>query len=367
MPRPLRLGLDGAALTFPYPPGVARVARELLPRLEAAGHVPLVPAADERERRWRHRELPRLERELDLDGILSLTSAFPVLGRGLRIQTIHELPWRHGVPENAGRTHRLWARHGRRRADLVLVPSERVLADLADFAPAAAAKARVLAWGVDEPFTAAPSEALAADDVARLTALGVEPDPPFVLVPGGARPKKRVDLVVQGIAPLRGAGGEGADAPRILVTGAVDLASGGLDEALRLARTLGIEDRLKYLGPVADEDLAALYRAALAVCVLSDSEGFGLGALEGLACGAPVLVPAGSAQAEVLGSPSLPMPRRLPPGDPEALHGALVELLAARGSAAEAERRARRRREAGTRTWDRTALDLQGHLDSLPR
>ena len=356
-PAPPRLGLDGAALAFAYPPGVARVARELLPRLEARGHVPLVPAADEPERRWRHRELPRLERALGLDGLLSLTSAFPLLGRGLRVQTVHELPWRHRVVENAGRGHRLWARHGRRRADLVLVPSHRVLADLADEAPAAAREARVLPWGVGPPFTDDPA-ARTDEDRARLAALDLAPGAPFVLVPGGARAKKRSDLVLQAVAPLEGVA--------VVVTGPV---GGGLDELLRLARTLGCPERLRLTGPVEDATLAALDRAALAVCVLSDSEGFGLGALEGLATGAPVLVPPGSAQAEVLGGPGVGAEHLtvVPPGDPAAVHGVLAGLLETRGTPADEALRAGRREAAAARSWDRTADALQDLLATLSR
>ncbi|MDF1800102.1 MAG: glycosyltransferase [Planctomycetota bacterium] len=346
----IRLGLDGAATVFDYPPGVRRVVTSLLPRLAAAGHVPLVPAADEPERRWRHRELPRLERDLGLDGILSFTSAFPLRGRGLRIQTLHELPWRHGVQENAGLGHRLWARHGRRRAALVLVPSVRVLMDLEDFAPAAARRAAVLPWGVGEPFTLDEDPLLA--DAEILARLGLEPGRPFVLVPGGTRPKKRVDAVLQGLAGL---GKQDLD---LVVTGR---ATGQITDDLRVARTLGLEHALRYLGPVEDVEMAALYRSCHAVCVLSDSEGFGFGALEGLAAGAPVLVPPATAQAEVAGDFAL----QVHSGDLAGIGAALAGVLERHGTGPEAEQRARRRSAAAARTWKATAEGLQAHLESL--
>jgi len=346
-----RLGLDGAATVFDYPPGVRRVAANLLPALSAGGHVPLVPAADEPERHWRHHELPRLERELGLDGILSFTSAFPIRGKGLRIQTLHELPWSHGVQENAGFGHRLWARHGRRRAALVLVPSVRVLMDLEDFAPAAARRAAVLPWGVGPPFT--EDEDPQRPDGELLASLGLDATRPFVLVPGGTRPKKRVDAVLQGLAGL------GKDAPDLVVTGA---ATGQITEDLRVARTLGLEGALRYVGPVEDAAMAALYRSCHAVCVLSDSEGFGFGALEGLAAGAPVLVPPATAQAEVAGDFAL----QVDSDDLAGIGRALTGVLERHGTEPEAVERARRRSEAAGRTWEATAEHLRVLLESLP-
>jgi glycosyltransferase involved in cell wall biosynthesis len=56
-----------------------------------------------------------------------------------------------------------------------------------------------------------------------------------------------------------------------------------------MATRLGLEDALVELGKQPTEVLVAMYRRARAVVLTSDAEGFGLPALEALACGAVVV------------------------------------------------------------------------------
>ncbi|MDQ1416258.1 MAG: hypothetical protein QOF81_1871 [Acidimicrobiaceae bacterium] len=70
------------------------------------------------------------------------------------------------------------------------------------------------------------------------------------------------------------------------------------DELDRLQRGAGRPERIELLGYVAD--LPALYQAADVVLVSSRYEGFGLPAVEAMACGAPVVAFANSAISEVV-------------------------------------------------------------------
>jgi glycosyltransferase involved in cell wall biosynthesis len=76
----------------------------------------------------------------------------------------------------------------------------------------------------------------------------------------------------------------------------------GAEEYLRkLSAELGISARVRFLGYVADEVLPALVRNAKAVTMVGLCEGFGLPAVEALACGTPLVASDAGALPEVSG------------------------------------------------------------------
>ncbi|HEY5802380.1 MAG TPA: glycosyltransferase [Lysobacter sp.] len=97
-------------------------------------------------------------------------------------------------------------------------------------------------------------------------------------------------------------------------------------------RSLGLQDQVKFKGPVTQSGLPALYRGA-AVFVApfvraesGDQEGLGLVLVEALGCGCPAVVSDLPATKEVL--PGSSQPLRVTPADAEALGRAVIELLA---------------------------------------
>lgn len=121
----------------------------------------------------------------------------------------------------------------------------------------------------------------------------------------------------------------------------------------------------RFLGRVSDEVLADVYRAAdLAVLPSLALEGFGLAALEALACGTPVVA------ADVGGLPEaidgLADDLLVPPGDAAALRARLAD---ARSGARPLPSRARCRAHAERFGWEAAAaahLDLYASLASPP-
>jgi len=67
---------------------------------------------------------------------------------------------------------------------------------------------------------------------------------------------------------------------------------GPLTETLkRQAQSLGIQDRVEFIGPIPDSELGAYYHACDVFCLpsVSTNEAFGLVQLEAMACGKPVI------------------------------------------------------------------------------
>jgi glycosyltransferase involved in cell wall biosynthesis len=119
-----------------------------------------------------------------------------------------------------------------------------------------------------------------------------------------------------------------------------------VDEAISAAHH---GDRVRKTGYVPDEAVPALLRRAAAVAYPSAEEGFGMPALEALACEAPLVTTKGSVMEEVVGEAAL----LVPAGDVSALAGALDMLV--RGDSRLAGRRALGRQIASRYTWARSA------------
>jgi len=93
------------------------------------------------------------------------------------------------------------------------------------------------------------------------------------------------------------------------------------------ARRAGVADRLHVTGRVPTDELVRLYRRATLVVVPSRTEGFGLPAVEAMACGTPVVACAAGALPEVmrLGGGGL----LVPPDDSRAMADGIARLASA--------------------------------------
>lgn len=95
------------------------------------------------------------------------------------------------------------------------------------------------------------------------------------------------------------------------------------EDTLALVKDLRLEARVHFIGFVADQDLPILYSLALMFAFPSWYEGFGLPALEAMACGTPVVAANNSSLPEVVGEAGI----MIDAGDTEALSEALADLL----------------------------------------
>ncbi len=170
------------------------------------------------------------------------------------------------------------------------------------------------------------------------------PSRPFVLVVGGAEPRKNHAVVFHAFARSPRL----AKALSLVVIG--DVESRG-DSLMETAREVGIMDSVCCPGYVSSEDLRMLYSHAEGFVFPSLYEGFGIPLLDAMACGAPIITGTGSALPEVAGDAAL----YVDPHDPEQV-GAEIERLVSDRALQEALRNKGFERVKQF-TWERAAQE----------
>lgn len=224
------------------------------------------------------------------------------------------------------------------RADVVITGSEFTRGEIIERFGLAVDRVVAIPHGVEARFAPVADEAALAAVRARhrLPAR-------FLLFVGIASPRKNLDRLVRAFDALSPA--ERGDAHLVFAG-----PSGWKNAAFAAAVAASpVRARIRHLGVVADEDLPALYTLARGVVNLSAREGFGLPALEAMACGAPLVCAARTSFPEVVGDTAL----LVDPDDGDAVAGALAALLA--GGAEVEARRQRGMARAARFTWERAA------------
>lgn len=221
------------------------------------------------------------------------------------------------------------------RASRIIVPSRTTADSLSSLIPSARAKLAIIADAADESFRTAPS---AGDLDAARQAIGPGQ---FLLYVGSSRPHKNLEALLRAFARVA------PHVPHRLVLGGQ--AVGDVSSLRRLARELGIGERIEWVGYVDPIRLRCLYRLADAFVLVSLVEGFGLGVVESLASGTPVVVSAGGASADVAGDAGLLV-------DPRSIDSIADGLRRICLDAGLRERlRGRGRERARAFTWERVA------------
>jgi len=171
-----------------------------------------------------------------------------------------------------------------RQADAIIAGSSAEAAALIDAAGVPADAIWIIPPGVDLALFR-PRES-GSREVVR-TVLGISDARKLVVLAGRIQPLKGHELAVRAIGALRAAG---AEVPLLVVAGEATPGGAGYELELRLlARELGVEADVRFIGALDREELAKLFDAASVTLVPSFSETFGLVALESAASGTPVL------------------------------------------------------------------------------
>jgi glycosyltransferase involved in cell wall biosynthesis len=308
---------------------------------------PLVPSPRPARLAWEQGRGPALARRLSIDVWHGPHYTLPLRLDTPAVLTVHDLTF-FGHPEWHERAKvtffRPMTRAAAARAAALVAVSPSTARRLGEVLHPAA-PVLTIPHGVDHA-RFHPAPAGDPDDLAVLQGLGVRP--PYVAFVGTLEPRKAVPDVVAAFARLALARPE----LRLVLAGRDGWGTEAVREAVAAS---GVATRVLRLRWVAPEALPALLRQAEAVAYPSLEEGFGLPALEALACGAPLVTSAGSPMEELAGTAAL----AVPPGDPDALALALERLL-------EDGELARQLRKAGPEvaaehTWEESA---RRHLEA---
>ena len=101
---------------------------------------------------------------------------------------------------------------------------------------------------------------------------------PYILFVGTLQPRKNIVRLVEAFSKLQGE-------IKLVIVGKKGWQ---FEEILNAPKKYGVENRVKFLDSVSDEDLPSLYKNALCFCLPSLYEGFGLPILEAMQYGCPV-------------------------------------------------------------------------------
>jgi glycosyltransferase involved in cell wall biosynthesis len=227
------------------------------------------------------------------------------------------------------------------RATHVLADSEATRQDLISLWDTPPDKVTVIYCGVEPGFRP-------VTDPAKLAAVRDRYDlgaGPYVSSVSTLQPRKNYRRLIQAFAPLA------ARHPDLSL-----VIAGGrgwkYEEILAEPERIGLGDRVRFPGFVADDDLPALLSAAELFAYPSLYEGFGIPILEAMACGTPVIASGRSSLPEVTGDAGL----QVDPLDIAALTAGMEKLLTDHNLRADLVRRGRER--AAQFTWPAAARQL---------
>ena len=129
---------------------------------------------------------------------------------------------------------------------------------------------------------------------------GLPDNVPLILYVGGISPHKNLERLLRAAKRVR-------EPWHLVLVGdySNDSFFSSCKEVVELSRGLNIVDRVTFTGYIPDADLVVLYNLATMLVLPSLSEGFGLPAIEAMACGLPVAASNRGSLPEVVGEAGL--------------------------------------------------------------
>ena len=361
------VGID-TRLTHYRVGGISRYIREIVAALPAPSHQTTTIFQSRKAERaisdrfamaklWTppHHPLERLALSAELlphrlDLFHSPDFIAPMRGARRHIITVHDLSFVH-YPEYLTAASRRYY-NGQieasvQRADHILANSHATKQDFIDVLDVPPEKITVHWLGVDEGFRPLPRESTAA----TIEALNLPAD--YFLFVGTVEPRKNLPGLARAYRDLLQ---ELPDAPKLVIAGRP-----GWHYRQVMSDIAGVcvDQHIIFINDVADSQLPALYNQAIALMMPSYYEGFGLPALEAMACGTVPIVSDIPALREITdGVGSL-----VDPHDPASIAEAMMKALCDQSwRQAQAEAGIRR---AAQFTWSKAAEIAQACYQAL--
>jgi glycosyltransferase involved in cell wall biosynthesis len=182
-----------------------------------------------------------------------------------------------------------------RAADRIIAISEATARDILSFYPISPERIQVI-----YPACAPHFRPTSKEEILRVRQHYGLPER-FILHVGRIDRKKNLAMLVEAFAQLR----KWTHFPGKLILVGEEYPKSRDPDLYAIIEHLDLQQNVAFTGRVPDVDLPALYSAATAAVVTSVHEGFGLAALEALACGAPLVVSRAGAVTEAVGDAAL--------------------------------------------------------------
>jgi glycosyltransferase involved in cell wall biosynthesis len=309
-----RIGID-ARLTHYRTGGISTYIRRLITALEVMTHGHDFSVLHSRKTQetlstrfhravvWTpaHHRLERLALSVELarfrfDLLHSPDFIPPLRGAKRHIITVHDLTFLHypqHLTAEARRYYNAQIDAAVRHADHILSDSEASKRDMIAMLGVPAEKITVHMLGVDESFR--PQEDALLQECRKMVGLPAQ----FILFVGTFEPRKNIAGLLRAYRLLLE---RLPDAPTLVLAGT----RGWLfDETMREIQRLELGGRVHWSENIPQKYMPALYTLARVLIVPSFYEGFGLPALEAMACGTPTIVSNRSSLPEVVGDVGL--------------------------------------------------------------